>query len=253
MLIRSRWLVAGLLLTTIAGGCSVFESRYTVDEGTSAAEILARAKERVDRRHYERAGDLYLEVERLHPYSVEAKIALIEAAKAYHEDSKHAESRAAARRYLDFYPSGAEAPLAQYLVALSYYDQIIDVKRDQSNSFNAMKEFRRLMETYPGSAYQTLAEEKFAIALDQLAGKEMDIGRYYLFRHNYVAAINRFEAVAKEYGQSRHRPEALYRLVEAYLSLGLLREATAAAATLSAEYPGNEWTADAAAQMAQHG
>ncbi len=253
MRIISRGILVGLATTVLfVSGCSVFNKDTSVEEGASAASIMADAKQSLDRGRYKKAGELYLEVERLYPYSVEAKFALISAAKAYHEDSLHPESRAAASRYLDFYPAGEDAPLAQYLVALSYYDQIIDVKRDQSNSFKAMQEFRRLLETYPGSAYQSLAEEKFAIALDQLAGKEMEIGRYYLFREDYIAAIKRFQVVATDYGNSRQKPEALFRLVESYLSLGLVSEAAAASAALAREFPGNEWANDAAALMAQN-
>lgn len=136
-----------------------------------------------------------------------------------------------------------------YLIALSYYDQIVDVKRDQRNTFRSLQVFSELIETYPGTEYARLSEEKFGVALNQLAGKEMDIGRYYLKRGHYVAAIERFRVVVDDYGNTAQTPEALYRLIESYLSLGLTGEAASAAAMLSAQYPGNVWQLDAAALM----
>ena len=220
-----------------------------VGEGTPVTQIMALAEAELAKGDYEDAADYYNEVERLHPYSVEAKYAIIGAAKAYHEVQMYPESRAAAVRYLDFYPTTAEAPLAMYLVALSYYDQIIDVERDQRNTFRSLQIFSELIETYPETEYARLAEEKFGIALNQLAGKEMDIGRYYLKRGHYVASIERFRVVVEDYGNTAQTPEAMFRLVEAYLSLGLTGEAAAAAALLAAQYPGNAWQLDAAALM----
>ncbi len=234
-----------ILLSLIAvAGCSG-GSNITLNEGTPPEVIMAAAQAEIERGDFEEAAAYYSEVERLHPYSIEAKVALLEAAKAYREESMWAESRVAATRYLDFYPSTAEAPFAMYLVALSYYDQIIDVERDQRNTFRSLQVFRRLIETYPGSEYARLSEEKFGIALNQLAGKEMDIGRFYLRRGHYIAAIERFRVVVNDYGDTQQSPEAYYRLVEAYLSLGLVGEAEAAKQLLGANYPDSEWYADA--------
>lgn len=237
-----------IISTLVLAGCAG-DSAKQVNEGTSAAQIMALAGQQVDRGNFKNAAEFYNEVERLHPYSVEAKFAIIGAAKAYHEKGMFPESRAAASRYLDFYPTTAEAPLAMYLVALSYYDQIVDVKRDQGNSFRALQVFSNLIETYPGTEYARLAEEKFGIALNQLAGQEMEIGRYYLKRGHFVAAIERFRVVVDDYGNTAQKPEAMFRLVEAYLSLGLTGEAQAAANLLAAQYPGNSWQLDAAALM----
>ena len=242
--IRGLALISVLLVAACSG-----RGPEQVSEGTPVARIMALAEAELARGDFEDAADYYNEVERLHPYSLEAKYAIIGAAKAYHEEQMYPESRAAATRYLDFYPTTAEAPLAMYLVALSYYDQIIDVERDQRNTFRALQIFSELIETYPGTKYALLSEEKFGIALNQLAGKEMDIGRYYLKRGHYVAAIERFRVVVADYGNTAQTPEAMFRLVEGYLSLGLTAEAAAAAALLAAQYPGNTWQRDAAALM----
>lgn len=242
--IRGLALVSVLFLAACSG-----KGPEQVGEGTPVSQIMALAEAEVARGDYEDAADFYNEVERLHPYSIEAKYAILGAAKAYHEEQMYPESRAAAVRYLDFYPTTAEAPLAMYLVALSYYDQIVNVKRDQRNTFRSLQVFSELIETYPGTEYARLSEEKFGIALNQLAGKEMDIGRYYLKRGHYVAAIERFRVVVDDYGNTAQTPEALYRLIEAHLSLGLTSEAGNAAAILAAQYPGNVWQRDAAALM----
>lgn len=242
--VRGLALISVLLVAACSG-----RGPAQVSEGTPVAQIMALAEAEAARGRYKSAAEYYNEVERLHPYSVETKYAIIGAAKAYREKQMYPESRAAAARYLDFYPTTAEAPLAMYLVALSYYDQIIDVERDQRNTFQSLQVFSELIETYPGTEYARLAEEKFGIALNQLAGKEMDIGRYYLKRGHYVAAIERFRVVVEDYGNTSQTPEAMFRLVEAHLSLGLTGEAAAAAALLAAQYPGNTWQLDAAALM----
>lgn len=242
----------GLVLLSVAliAGCSG-GSNVTLSEGTPPEQIMALAQAEVDRGGYKEAANYYNEVERLHPYSIEAKYALIEAAKAYREESMWPESRAAASRYLDFYPTTAEAPFAMYLVALSYYDQIIDVERDQRNTFRALRVFQTIIETYPGTEYARLSEEKFGIALNQLAGKEMDIGRFYLRRGHYISAIERFRVVVNDYGDTQQSPEAMYRLVEAYLSLGLVGEAQVAYQLLGQNYPDSDWYADAARLMSR--
>lgn len=238
--------IRGFVLVSViaVAGCSG-GSVKSVGEGTSAPEIMALADAEIARGRYEEAAEYYNEVERLHPYSVEAKTALIQSAKAFREEQMYPESRAAASRYLDFYPTTADAPFAMYLIALSFYDQIIDVERDQRNTFRSLQIFRTLIETYPDSEYAALAEEKFGIALNQLAGKEMDIGRYYLKRGHYIAAVERFRVVVNDYGNTPQTPEAMFRLVEGYLSLGLGGEAQAAANLLGERYPDSEWYTDA--------
>jgi len=241
IMLLKRVAIVSLLLFVAA--CNRGGQQLTVDDNTSPQQILSLAQAEVNRGDFDDAADLYLEVERLYPYTVEAEFAVIEAAKAYQADGSAIESRAAANRYLDFYPVSEFAPLAQYLVALSYYDKIVDVQRDQQNTFRALQELRTVIERFPDSPYAELAEPKFTIALNQLAGKEMDIGRYYLNRGQFAAAIGRFDAVVNEYGVTPHLPEAYHRLVEAYLSLGINAEAARNAAILAERFPDNSWAA----------
>jgi len=245
------WMKRALMLvfvaTVAACGRGGGGDAPSVDDTTSPQQIIAMAEAQIDKRRFRQAGDLFLEVERLYPYTVEAEYAVIQAAKAYQAGKKRIESRASAQRYIDYYPAGEYAALAHYLVALSYYDQIVDIGRDQDNTFKALQALRIVLERFPDSEYAALAEPKFTTAMNQLAGKEMDVGRYYLKRGEFAAAIGRFKAVVEEYGETPHRPEALHRLVEANLSLGLLAEAGQAAAILAADYPESSW--NAAAQL----
>lgn len=230
-----------LALIVLVAACGRGRVADLVDDSMSAGQIVAMAQAELASGREKRAANLFMEVERLHPYSDESRFALVEAAKAYHDARMLIESRAAANRYLSYYPRGEYAALAQYLVALSYYDQIVDIQRDQGNSYQALLALRDVMENFPGSEYAALATPKFTTALNQLAGKEVDVGRWYLRQRQYTAAINRFNSVINDYGDTVHRPEALHRLVEAYLSLGLNGQAAAAAAQLAAEFPDSSW------------
>ncbi|GGH52071.1 outer membrane protein assembly factor BamD [Frigidibacter albus] len=190
------------------------------------------------------AAQLFSEVERLYPYSEWAKRALIMQAFAFHSDRDYENSRAAAQRYIDFYPAEEDAAYAQYLLALSYYDQIDDIGRDQGLTFQALQALRVVIEQYPDSEYARSAMLKFDLAFDHLAAKEMEIGRYYLKRGHYSAAINRFRIVVEEFQTTTHTPEALHRLVESYLSLGLTDEAQTAGAILGYNFQSTEWYQD---------
>ncbi len=187
---------------------------------------------------------LFSEVERLYPYSDWAKRALIMSAFAYHADREYEQSRGAAQRFIDFYPADDDAPYAQYLLAISYYDQIDQVGRDQGLTFQALQALRTVIERYPDSEYARSSILKFDLAFDHLAGKEMEIGRFYLKRGHYPAAINRFRAVVEEFQTTTHTPEALHRLVESYLSLGLTDEAQTAGAILGFNYQSNPFYQD---------
>ncbi len=222
------------------------EERSAQDIYLDAEALLATGRAR-------EAGEMFDEVERLYPYSEWAKRAMLMSAFAYHEGGYYDESRAAADRYLEFFPADADAPYAQFLIALSYYDQIVDIGRDQANTFEALQEMRDIIERYPESEYAQSAKLKFELALDHLAGKEMEVGRYYLGRGHYTAAINRFRVVVEDYQTTTHTPEALHRLVESYLSLGLVPEAQTAAAILGYNFQGTEWYRDSYALLAGQG
>jgi outer membrane protein assembly factor BamD len=234
-------------LSLSLGACSRVPNPFEREppiESRSAQQIFLSGEELLADGSPREAGETFGEVERLYPYSEWAKRAMLMSAFAYHEGALYAESRAAAERYLEFFPADVDAPYAQFLIALSYYDQIVDTGRDQQNTFEALTEMRDIIERYPDSEFSKSAQLKFELALDHLAGKEMEIGRYYLNRGHYTAAINRFRVVVEDYQTTTHTPEALHRLVEAYLSLGLDGEAQTAGAILGYNFQGSPWYAD---------
>ncbi|MEM8958971.1 MAG: outer membrane protein assembly factor BamD [Pseudomonadota bacterium] len=213
-------------------------------ENFTPKEIYDRAEYELETNDPEVAARYFGEVERLYPYSEWAKRALIMQAFALHRNKDYEESRAAAQRYIDFYPADEDAAYAQYLLALSYYDQIDDVGRDQGLTFQALQALRTVIERYPDSEYARSSILKFDLAFDHLAGKEMEIGRFYLKRGHYAAAANRFRVVVEDFQTTSHTPEALHRLVESYLSLGLIDDAQTAGAILGYNYQSTEWYSD---------
>jgi len=213
-------------------------------ENFTAKEIFDRAEFELDSGNLEEASRYFSEVERLYPYSEWAKRALIMQAFALHRDRNYEDARAAAQRFIDFYPADDDAAYAQYLMALTYYDQIGEVGRDQGVTFQALQALRGVIERYPDSEYARAAILKFDLAFDHLAGKEMEIGRFYLKRGHYAAAVNRFRVVVEDFQTTSHTPEALHRLVESYLAMGLTDEAQTAGAILGFNYQGTEWYQD---------
>lgn len=213
-------------------------------ESYTAEQIFERAEYEMARGEFEDAAKFFEEVERLYPYSDWAKRAVIMQAFAFHKEKDYENSRAAAQRYIDFYPADEDAAYAQYLMALSYYDQIEDVGRDQGLTFQALQALRTVIEVYPDSDYARTSILKFDLAFDHLASKEMEIGRYYLKRERFTAAINRFRVVVEDFQTTTHTAEALHRLVESYLSLGLTDEAQTAGAILGFNYQSTDWYED---------
>lgn len=213
-------------------------------ENFTAEQIFERGEFELEGGQLTEAAFYFSEIERLYPYSDWARRALIMQAFAHHRDKDYPNSRSAAQRFIDFYPDDDDAAYAQYLLALSYYDQIDEVGRDQGLTFQALQSLREVIERYPDSEYARSSILKFDLAFDHLAGKEMEIGRYYLRRDNFSAAINRFRVVVEDFQTTTHTPEALHRLVEAYLSLGLTDEAQTAGAILGYNYQSTEWYED---------
>ena len=213
-------------------------------ENYSAEQIYERGEFELNRRQPDEAAHFFGEVERLYPYSDWAKRSLIMQAYAFHQGKDYENSRASAQRYIDFYPTDDDAAYAQYLLALSYYDQIDEVGRDQGLTFQALQALRTVIERYPDSEYARSSVLKFDLAYDHLAAKEMEIGRYYLRHKHYTAAINRFRVVVEDFQTTSHTAEALHRLVEAYLSLGLNDEAQTAGAILGHNFRGTDWYED---------
>lgn len=235
-------LVMALLLAACAGGGTQKDiplENYTAEEIYRQGEVaLETGKRPADALIY------FQEIERIYPYTDYARRALIMQAFVLHKTKKYEEARAAAQRFLDFYPDDEDAAYAQYLMALSYYDQIDDVGRDQGLTFLALQGMRDVIEKYPDSEYANSAILKFDLAFDHLAGKEMEIGRYYLKRKNYAAALNRFRSVVQDYQTTSHTAEALHRLVECYLALGLTDEAQTAGAILGYNYQSSPFYQD---------
>lgn len=222
-------------------------------EGFTPEQIYGRGEFELGRGQTENAAWYFSEIERLYPYSSWAKRALIMQAFSFHKGQDYPESRAAAQRYIDFYPTDEDAAYAQYLLALSYYDQIDEVGRDQGLTFQALQALRTVIEVYPDSEYATPAMLKFDLAFDHLAAKEMEVGRYYLRKKQFAAAINRFRVVVEDFQTTTHTAEALHRLVEAYLSLGLTDEAQTAGAILGYNYQGSEWYQDSYKLLTERG
>ncbi|MDF1854375.1 outer membrane protein assembly factor BamD [Pseudooceanicola sp.] len=242
---RAR-LAAPILLIAFLSACGGGQKKATELplEDYTAEQIFGRGEYELNRRRYEDASGFFGEVERLYPYSNWAKRALIMNAYSQHKGQNYEESRAAAQRFLDVYPADEDAAYAQYLLALSYYDQIDEIGRDQGLTFQALQGLRAVIENYPDSEYARSAILKFDLAFDHLAAKEMEIGRYYLRRDHFSAAINRFRVVVEEFQTTTHTAEALHRLVEAYLSLGLTDEAQTAGAILGHNFRSTQWYED---------
>lgn len=245
---RSRAILIGsaLALSVLAAcsGSSNRTDRTQSLQGFTPDQIFERGEFELERSREDDAAFYFAEIERLYPYSDWAKRSLIMQAFAFHQGEDYPNSRAAAQRFIDFYPADEDAAYAQYLLALSYYDQIDEVGRDQGLTFQALQSLRTVIEVYPDSEYATSAILKFDLAFDHLAGKEMEIGRYYLRREHFTAAINRFRVVVEDFQTTSHTAEALFRLIEAYLSLGLVNEAQTAGAILGYNYQSSEWYED---------
>ena len=191
------------------------------------------------------AAKKFEEVDRQHPYSDLARKSLLMSAYAYYKANDYDSCIGAATRYVTLHPGSADAAYAQFLIAASHYDQIPDVTRDQSRTEKAIAALEEVVRKYPTSEYAVSAKSKLEAARDQLAGREMNVGRYYMQKRNFTAAINRFKTVVTQYQTTRHVEEALARLTEAYISIGIDQEAQTAAAVLGHNFPDSPWYKDA--------
>ncbi len=250
--IVKKW-VGPLVAAIVISSCSAGAPNNVPLENFTAGEIYQRGEFELSRRNPDDAAHFFSEIERLYPYSEWAKRALIMQAFSFHQDRDFANSRASAQRYLDFYPADEDAAYAQYLMALSYYDQIDDVGRDQGLTFQALQALRGVIEQYPNSEYASSAILKFDLAFDHLAAKEMEIGRYYLKRSHFTAAANRFRVVVEQFQTTSHTAEALHRLVESYLALGLDAEAKTAGAILGHNFRSTDYYLDSFALLKGQG
>ena len=246
-------LIGTALLVALLGACAKKTEERPLDSYT-AEEIYKRGEFELNANPKPKEAIRYFEeVERLYPYTEFAKRALIMQAFANHKAKQYDEARAASQRFLDLYPADEDAAYAQYLMALSYYDQIDEVGRDQGLTYQALQGLRTVIEQYPDSEYAKSATLKFDLAFDHLAAKEMEIGRYYLKRGNYTAAINRFRVVVQDYQTTSFTAEALHRLTESYLALGLTDEAQTSAAILGYNYQSSPFYDDSFALLKGRG
>ena len=240
---RAKVFLAASVAVLALTACGNREREISLED-QSAEQIFTQGEYQLEVGRADDAAQFFGEVERLYPYSELAKRALIMQAYAFHKDKDYENSRASAQRYIDFYPADEDAAYAQYLLALSYYDQIDEVGRDQGLTFQALQALRTVIERYPDTEYARSAILKFDLAFDHLAAKEMEIGRYYLKRRHNTSAINRFRVVVEQFQTTTHTAEALYRLIEAYLSLGLTQEAQTAGAILGYNFQSTPWYDD---------
>jgi outer membrane protein assembly factor BamD len=229
---------AVLPLAACAHGGKKSDTAYVARDVSS---LYTAAKRTMDQGDYEQAAKLFDEVERQHPYSVWARRAQLMSAFNYYLAEKYTDAISSARRFVTIHPGNAEAPYAEYLIAMSYYQQIEDVTHDQSSTQSASDSFGELIRRYPESRYAADARLKLDLIKDHLAGKEMEVGRYYQRAGQWLAATYRFRSVVDQYQTTTHAPEALERLVECYLALGVPQEAYKAAAVLGKNYPETYW------------
>ncbi|HSS82195.1 MAG TPA: outer membrane protein assembly factor BamD [Reyranella sp.] len=243
---KAHGALAGLALGLASfglGGCGSSDEDTTYVE--QPVEILYnRALDDLGQQEYKAAAKGFEEVDRQHPYSVWATKAEIMAAFAYYQSNKYDEAIIALDRFIQLHPGHRDIPYAYYLKALCYYEQISDIGRDQRITQQALDALAEVVKRFPESPYARDARLKVELAIDHLAGKEMAVGRYYQQNQQYIGAINRYRVVIERYQTTTHVPEALHRLVESYLSLGVKSEAQEAAAVLGYNFPGSDWYQD---------
>ena len=237
--LRLRWFA--LAAMAIIAGCTPTKETYVE---RPVETLYNRAMDQLGAEAYDKAAKGFEEVDRQHPYAVWATKAQLMAAYAYYQGAKYDQSITAADRFIQLHPGHRDVAYAYYLKALDYYIQIADVGRDQKTTEQALNALSEVVRRFPDTKYARDARLKIDLTRDHLAGKEMEIGRYYEREGSYLAAINRFRRVVDNYQTTTHVPEALHRLTECYLSLGLTDEAERTTAVLGFNYPGSEWYRD---------
>lgn len=242
MPVRTPIIMSATLLALAATACQAGNRNEELAYVERPVErIYNLALSELDKRDYNEAVLLFNEVERQHPYSEWARRSALMSAFASYEARRYDDSISTAQRFIALNPAADDAAYAYYLIGVSYFDQIVDVGRDQNTTELAKAALTDVVRRFPESDYARDSELKLDMVQDQLAGKEMEIGRWYLRRNQHLAAVNRFRTVVKDYETTGHSPEALHRLVETYLSLGLQQEALAAGAVLGYNYPNSDW------------
>lgn len=232
-----------IVAASLASGCASGDraARELAYVERPVETLYTEATNKLEKRRYSEAAQLFDEVERQHPYTEWARRAMLMSAYSNYKMQEYEAVITACQRFLSLHPGSASAPYAHYLIGVSYYEQILDVGRDQAATQQALAALQEVVNRYPETEYARDAQLKIDLTRDHLAGKELAVGRYYLKRNYHVAALNRFKAVVENYGTTSQTPEALHRMVEAYTAMGLLEEAKKSAAVLGYNYPGSEW------------
>src|ERR1700719_1792934 len=239
------WL-ALVLVVAPAMACSLFNKDEDLVPDQPADKLYNQGLYLLNQKQdYKEAAKKFDEVDRQNPYSDWARKALLMSAYSYYQAKEYTDCINSAQRYVTLHPGSPDAAYAQYLIGSSYYDQILDVTRDQGRADKAINSLEEVVRKYPDSEYSAAAKKKIDMARDQLAGKEMEIGRFYMNKRDFIGAINRFKVVVTQYQTTRHVEEALERLTEAYVALGILDEAQTAAAVLGHNFPDSVWYKDA--------
>lgn len=238
-----RWPFRALAIAlfVFVGACSDKKEDYVE---RPVEELYNEAMDLIDKNEYFRGAKAFEEVERQHPYSVWATKAQLMGAYALYERNKYDEAIIGLDRFIQLHPSNKDVAYAYYLKGLCFYEQITDVARDQKTTELALKTLQEVVDRFPGSSFARDAKLKVDLARDHMGGKEMAVGRYYLKQKQYLAAMNRFKVVVEQFQTTTHVPEALHRMVEIYLILGLEDDAKRIAAVLGHNYPGSDWYED---------
>jgi outer membrane protein assembly factor BamD len=258
--LRPVLLTLALGASLALGGCETFDSMFSSDRDEKAIQYVERpidaiyreAWKQIKNGDWEAAAKQFDEVERQHPYSVWARRAMLMSAFCYYQANKYQDAINAADAYISLHPGSREVAYAFYLKAISLYEQIVDVGRDQTSTEAALVALQDVVQRFPDSEYARDATLKIDLTIDHIAGKEMAVGRYYLMRGDYIGAINRFRTVVEQYQRTSQIAEALERLTEAYYALGVYNEAKTAAAVLGANYPGSRWYKDSYELLVTH-
>jgi outer membrane protein assembly factor BamD len=232
-----------VLLAAAITGCAEDKNKLPPDE--PADKLYNEGLTLLNQKEYKDSAKKFEEVDRQHPYSDWGRKSLLMAAFAYYQEGAYEETISAAKRYISLHPGSPDTAYAQYLAASAYFDQIPDVNRDQARTQRAMDALAEVARKYPNTEYAESAKKKIEVARDNLAAKEMTIGRFYLERRDFVGAINRFKTVVTQYQTTRHVEEALMRLTECYMALGIVGEAQTAAAVIGHNFPDSPWYQDA--------
>ena len=252
--VRAGLAVALMAIASAVAGCSTSSGDAAkLLNPDPPAKMFADGDQLMSRGRHEDAAKKFEDLDRDHPYSPEARRAIVMSAYAYYRAGKTQEAIASARRYTTMHPGTKEAALAHHIIISAYFDDMVGPNRDQSNARRALAELKTLKARYPDSEYARDADNRMRIAEDSIAAAEMEVGRYYLKNKNYLAAINRFKTVVTEHQTTAHVEEALMRITEAYMALGIRQEAQTAAAVLGYNFPNSRWYKDAHALLQSDG